>query len=272
MHSFSSSKRGMTLIELLVIIAILALLAAILFPVFAKPRGSRQAIDPANQKQIALGFLQYIQDYDEKFPPAIGYATVAGGGSGAVSADRYAQSWGPDRTLPDGRTVQGLLSPYVKSNQVFYDPKLPKPKSGEFALDYMYNDLLVGESQAGLTGVAHTVLLTNSERRFANAGHAYSPTDPPVDAQFNKRGGCDAGQGATVGREARFRHTNGANFAFTDGHVKWHSGTKDAIYFPPRESASRSAIDPVTKQQTAPIPGKAMTFGGRTYTGTFHLR
>ena len=274
MHSFSYSKRGITLIELLVIIAIIAVLFAVLLPGFyvMKPHKARQAADASNQKQVALGFLQYIQDYDEKFPPAIGYVTASGGGSGGNSADKYAQSWGPDRKLDDGRPVRGLLSPYMKSNQLFIDPKTPKEQQHNFPLDYMYNDLLTGESQAALSGVAYTVLITNSERRFANVGHALSLDAPPVDAQFNKRGGCDAGHGATVGREARFRHTKGANFAFTDGHVKWFAGANDRIFFPPRESANRSAIDPVTKQQTAPIPGKSMTFGGRVYTGTFHLR
>ena len=211
-----------------------------------------------------------IQDYDETFPPAVGYVTVAGG-SGGISTDKFAQSWGPDRTLPDGRVVQGLLSPYIKSNQLFVDPKAPKPKPNEFALDYIYNDLLTGESQAALTGVAYTVLTTNSERRFGNVGHALSLDAPPVEARFNKHCECDAGQGATVGREARFRHSNGANFGFTDGHVKWFAGADDRIFFPPHNSASRSAVDPVTKKPTAPIPGKAMTFGGRVYTGTFHL-
>jgi prepilin-type N-terminal cleavage/methylation domain-containing protein len=63
------SQRGFTLIELLVVIAIIAILAAILFPVFAQAREkARQASCMSNQKQIALGVLMYVQDYDELFP------------------------------------------------------------------------------------------------------------------------------------------------------------------------------------------------------------
>ncbi len=62
-------KRAFTLIELLVVIAIIAILAAILFPVFAKAREkARQASCSSNEKQIGLAVMQYVQDYDEKFP------------------------------------------------------------------------------------------------------------------------------------------------------------------------------------------------------------
>ncbi|MEJ5296245.1 MAG: prepilin-type N-terminal cleavage/methylation domain-containing protein [Fimbriimonadales bacterium] len=71
-----SRQRGFTLIELLVVIAIIAILAAILFPVFAQAREkARQTQCVNNMKQIALGVLQYVQDYDERFPFSI-YLTV----------------------------------------------------------------------------------------------------------------------------------------------------------------------------------------------------
>ncbi|HID06830.1 MAG TPA: DUF1559 domain-containing protein, partial [Armatimonadetes bacterium] len=65
------NRRAFTLIELLVVIAIIAILAAILFPVFAKAREkARMASCVNNMKQLALATLQYVQDYDEKFPRA----------------------------------------------------------------------------------------------------------------------------------------------------------------------------------------------------------
>ncbi len=60
-------RHGFTLIELLVVIAIIAILAAILFPVFARAREkARQSSCSSNLKQIALGALMYMQDYDER--------------------------------------------------------------------------------------------------------------------------------------------------------------------------------------------------------------
>ncbi|HSV74263.1 MAG TPA: prepilin-type N-terminal cleavage/methylation domain-containing protein [Chthonomonadales bacterium] len=62
-------RRAFTLIELLVVIAIIAILAAILFPVFARARDSaRRTACLSNTKQIGMGLLMYVQDYDEQFP------------------------------------------------------------------------------------------------------------------------------------------------------------------------------------------------------------
>src|SRR5688500_4999058 len=66
----SNGRRGFTLIELLVVIAIIAILAAILFPVFAQARSkARQATCLSNVKQLGTGFMVYVQDYDELYPP-----------------------------------------------------------------------------------------------------------------------------------------------------------------------------------------------------------
>lgn len=69
-------SRGFTLIELLVVIAIIAVLAAILFPVFAQARAAaRKAACMSSEKQIALGMMMYIQDYDERTPRAVNNAS-----------------------------------------------------------------------------------------------------------------------------------------------------------------------------------------------------
>ena len=92
-------KSAFTLIELLVVIAIIAILAAILFPVFARAReNARRASCQSNLKQIGLGILQYVQDYDEKMPSS----------------------------QNDGIFVNApwhvLIQPYVKSYQLFKCP------------------------------------------------------------------------------------------------------------------------------------------------------
>src|SRR6056297_580676 len=94
-------QRGFTLIELLVVIAIIAILAAILFPVFARAREkARQASCLSNAKQLGLGFMMYVQDYDERLP--------------AVYV------W-----LPEGYWAQ-LIYPYVENHQVYQCPSAPK--------------------------------------------------------------------------------------------------------------------------------------------------
>lgn len=62
-------KDAFSLIELLVVTAVIAIIAAILFPVFARAREkARQAVCLSNEKQIAAAWLMYVQDYDETFP------------------------------------------------------------------------------------------------------------------------------------------------------------------------------------------------------------
>ena len=55
-------KTGFTLIELLVVITIIAVIAAILFPVFAhiRERG-RQTTCASNLRQIGIAMIQYIR-------------------------------------------------------------------------------------------------------------------------------------------------------------------------------------------------------------------
>ncbi len=53
------------------VIAIIAILAAILFPVFARAReNARKTTYLNNVKQQGLAAMQYAQDYDERFMPA----------------------------------------------------------------------------------------------------------------------------------------------------------------------------------------------------------
>jgi prepilin-type N-terminal cleavage/methylation domain-containing protein/prepilin-type processing-associated H-X9-DG protein len=58
--------RAFTLLELLVVVAVIALLAAMLFPVFAQMRESaRRATCISNLKQLILAQHMYVQDYDD---------------------------------------------------------------------------------------------------------------------------------------------------------------------------------------------------------------
>lgn len=60
---------GFTLIELLVVIAILAIVAAVLFPVLARAReAGRKTSCSSNLRQIGVGVLMYVSDYDDCFP------------------------------------------------------------------------------------------------------------------------------------------------------------------------------------------------------------
>src|ERR1041385_483386 len=73
-------KQGFTLIELLVVIAVIAILAALLFPVFAQAREkARQTSCLSNMKQINLGWMMYMQDYDETWIFRVGGNAIGKG-------------------------------------------------------------------------------------------------------------------------------------------------------------------------------------------------
>jgi len=121
-------RRGFTLIELLVVIAIIAILAAILFPVFAKAREkARQASCTSNVKQLALGALMYIQDYDEQYPFWNGQGPTCDASKADGSPECLAgaltnagQRYGYGDMWQGGASV--LLQPYIKSMGLVWCP------------------------------------------------------------------------------------------------------------------------------------------------------
>jgi prepilin-type N-terminal cleavage/methylation domain-containing protein len=63
-------NRGFTLIELLVVVSIIAILAAILFPVFAQAReAARRSSCQSNLYQIGIALQMYARDHDGLLPP-----------------------------------------------------------------------------------------------------------------------------------------------------------------------------------------------------------
>jgi len=123
-----SYTRGFTLIELLVVIAIIAILAAILFPVFAQARAAaRQASCISNAKQVGLGALMYVQDYDEHLPLMDNNGSTYYGC--CPNPGNCYPDWGHAGTGPNEPNAWffGVIQPYIKNRQVGYCPEGGKP-------------------------------------------------------------------------------------------------------------------------------------------------
>jgi prepilin-type N-terminal cleavage/methylation domain-containing protein/prepilin-type processing-associated H-X9-DG protein len=230
----SSHKRAFTLIELLVVIAVIALLAAILFPVFAKAReNARRASCQSNLKQIGLGLLQYIQDYDEVLPSAA-YGTT-------------------DKNNESYTRWQDVIYPYVKSEQIFNCPShtstsgyrafkaqtapsgalINANNNGSYAINAFYYGSGAGpvsyldadaSPAAGLTPRKVTIVSVPAEtvwsfdvygNVFFNPGINTSTDSPVLNSSLSypylSRNGADG---------VIARHLETTNVLWCDGHVK----------------------------------------------------
>jgi prepilin-type N-terminal cleavage/methylation domain-containing protein/prepilin-type processing-associated H-X9-DG protein len=214
MH-LSSRKSAFTLIELLVVIAIIAILASILFPVFGRAReNARRSSCQSNLKQINLGALQYVQDYDERFPLDV-VSGVAG-------------------TSPFGWA--DALLPYTKSTQILQCPSdtLPAPTTPDQPnyTDYFYN-LGLARGSGGV--VANRIGASQAQLDFPTLTLSFGclSNKRTVEARAFVTDRGSAGQGLATSSNPGFdKHLEGINLAFADGHVKWSKGTNGSQQSP----------------------------------------
>jgi prepilin-type N-terminal cleavage/methylation domain-containing protein/prepilin-type processing-associated H-X9-DG protein len=111
-------KKAFTLIELLVVITIIAILASILFPVFAQAKGSAQnTMDLSNIRQTGISLQLYLNDNDDTF--------VQVGSWNDPTITPYTNPNGPLPNVPwNGWALK--LDSYTKNTNVFHSPFMPK--------------------------------------------------------------------------------------------------------------------------------------------------
>ena len=201
-------KRAFTLIELIVVVAIIGILAMILYPTFARPHpgGAKRSSCQANLKQIGLGHLQYTHDYHAKLP----LTSFKGKGN---------FGWAD------------ALYPYTRGARAFQCPSQEdkvQATLNERAInftDYWFNARLSGLNRHKVQQPTLTII----------SGDGNDGTDA-TDARYS----LDAIPSAwrSDNRSPLYRHIDGANYGFADGHVKWikpekikdDAGAKDGAY------------------------------------------
>lgn len=112
---------GFTLIELLVVVSIVALLAALLFPVFSHVRAQgQQTACLSNLRQLSLAVSLYAQDSDDHYPYAGDPSDLDTSGWQKWQLGKY---WAAveEMQLQD-RTVPNVMTAYVKNRELWHCP------------------------------------------------------------------------------------------------------------------------------------------------------
>jgi prepilin-type processing-associated H-X9-DG protein len=204
-----------------VVIAIIALLAAILFPVLARIReNARRASCQSNLKQMGLAVAQYLQDNDNRYP----YVDYNIPNPIPTQYKRFIQGHSGNQTEV---YWEEFLQPYVNNYQIFYCPS-DNYRGYQFYGKYGYNSSIARTLEAAMKAPASNYLIMD----FSNAimSTTYAKTNPASswrylpglgDAMGGAAGTAYCSVAQVVADCQTGRHFNGVNVLFADGHVKW---------------------------------------------------
>ncbi len=232
--------RGFTLIELLVVIAIIAILAAILFPVFQKVReNARRASCQSNLKQLGLAFVQYTQDYDEKYP---GKSDIF------PTTTNYPNGWA------------NLIYPYVKSTGVYAcpDDSVAAPKVS-YSMNYAIWNSNNGAAETGIalaqfTAPASTVLVYEGGSGGSNGAQGDPSVQNPSSANAAGNSDWNTDNAAPLAKWHDNSTSRTNNYLACDGHVKYLKVPNVSWIF------GGVAPTNISPDQFGPYPGLVETF------------
>ncbi|NQT85292.1 prepilin-type N-terminal cleavage/methylation domain-containing protein [bacterium] len=197
-------NKGFTLVELLVVIGIIALLAAILLPVLAQAtHAARSARCRSREGQLFKGARLYLNNYDEFFPVA--WHTGTGGGSvESVSFNRFLIHAAIDTNIEYGtaagnatkaaqlftNTVNFWSDPATGLTNYYFAPvavfKVPSDLTGPYRDHTQYTELT-----AKIPSTAMPML--------TEVYAAVKPADPDTQTPAETQSGFPNGAGLTSG-------------------------------------------------------------------------
>jgi prepilin-type processing-associated H-X9-DG protein/prepilin-type N-terminal cleavage/methylation domain-containing protein len=193
-------RRDFTLLEILVVLAIIALLAALILPTLSRVRESGRAIScTSNLKQIGLALMQYAEDYNGYHPVA--GATIAWD---AIDPATHNHGW------------MQQIQAYLKDQQVLHCPSDGASKYSYF-LSARVAYLEAGEFAATNTKrIQYPTAFVVAGDTFSYSG-GFDATDADKDDYSQN---CVGGEAFGTPWVEWRRHNGGQNIAFADGHVK----------------------------------------------------
>jgi prepilin-type N-terminal cleavage/methylation domain-containing protein/prepilin-type processing-associated H-X9-DG protein len=186
-------QNGFTLVEILVVMAVLAILAGILLPVLARARAAaRTTACVSNQRQLGAAFGLYAQDYDGRLPDFHSDPISAASATDLPFwHDRFCRGLS---LAPNEVSFLMLLEPDLRSVAVAFCPvDGDRAAGGRTVTSYEYKLWLAeGRTLAQVPYPAGTALLWEQ--------WAYHAADPHA-SEYDRRAAM--------------------NVLFVDGHVRW---------------------------------------------------
>jgi prepilin-type N-terminal cleavage/methylation domain-containing protein/prepilin-type processing-associated H-X9-DG protein len=218
------NRKAMTLVELLVVMAIIGILVSMLLPaVQAAREAARMASCKNNMRQIGLAVLQFCDSHKGQFPDW--YHTSGGSESWISTVADYLEKVDEIRLCPDDFLL--FERRYMKSTS------------------YVLNDYLVEKGVAGairnlnkLQATSRTIVMFEGlDRRNQDPKkgdpHQYDPAidsfiyaEPKYDHTHASQWFSELNRGnRLVGQAVKNdiqpdRHTQAANYLYADGHVE----------------------------------------------------
>lgn len=215
----SAKSSGRKFIEILLVLSVLSIAWAIFTPL--KNRSSQHArrmTCQSNLKRIMLSVQQYLGDYDEKYP-LVASGAEAGGYStfgwvdtlfpyGNMTSVRLFQcpSEQTDLTKNDAPSFQTEGLQNLQNQQKFAFSE-DDPTQPQFT-DYWLNARLAGKRQSELADGKRTIALGEGNDGADLTNARYQLLEIPQRWLKDEK-------------SPLYRHLDGANFAFADGHVKF---------------------------------------------------
>lgn len=211
----ASHETGFTVLELLVVICIIAILAALLFPTFTLAREkAHQASCASNMRQLGIAAMLYAQDHDEHLPGATDGPVGVNRSGGWVFYSQYQESGTP--SVFD--VTKGSVFPYVRDIRIYICPSDGQNQaSGDsYAINACVDAAVPhGGVRAGKQLAAFDK--PSAWMLFGEEATGNYQTTSTNDGYFNY-----------AFDNFSERHSGGQNVTFLDGHTRWYI-TSDII-------------------------------------------
>ena len=223
-----SLRRGFTLIELLVVVAIIALLISILLPSLSSARATARIVAcQANHRQFYNGYTFYADTWDNVYVP-IKTAHGTNGSSYHAWVNNVSR-----------RQMMGLnqnLNPLT----VIKCPDRPEPPY--FTSSYGFSWIWIRSGPTSSTPQpgwsAERVIRRAKVQTPAMKMAMVNATDWHMASQGNMNYNTKWDiTGETANNSGAYRHKEGANIVYSDGHASW--GAKTEIYSSSRATRNR---------------------------------